>query len=229
MGKKFSGAILLAIFFSATAQQVSAGDDILIRGRVSVGYSSYALPDATSQYLAIGVGITYVTGNIFFDAFGSSSVDATHDWPSFEGEFQRTDTALTGGYLLGDGWSIFGGYKWGTSEFSRNVDASYKLTFEAYGIFGGVSKTIGLSRGTSISLSGALASMEGDLYNTSTLNDSGKTLGLSFSAAYKLSLSADSGIRIRGFYQNYSYSDFNSESDFDEEILGVEAGYHLDF
>lgn len=239
MNKNLLGAVFTASAFLPVGSPVFAEGDDLLRGRASVGFSSYALtitgagsttPDATSQYLAVGAGLTYATGNMYFDASGSISVDATHDWPGNEGDFQRTDTALTGGYLLDDGWSVFGGYKWGTSEFSKDTDPSYKLTFEAYGFFGGASRAIGLGNGASMSLSGALAYMKGDLYNNSTLNDSGNALGLSFTAAYNLPLGADSGIQVRGFYQNYSFSGFsNSNNNADEEILGIEAGYHLDF
>ena len=238
MKKYLLGAVLTTSVCLLSGPQAFAEGDDLLRGRASVGYSSYALtitgtgsttPDATSQYLAVGAGLTYATGNIYFDASGSTSVGATHDWPQFEGDFQRTDTALTGGYLLDEGWSVFGGYKWGTSEFSKDADPSYKLTFEAYGFFGGASKAISLGNGTSLSLTGALASMKGDLYNNSSLNDSGDALGLSFTAAYNLPLGTDSGIQVRGFYQNYSFSGFSAGNDANETILGIEAGYHLDF
>lgn len=238
MKKNLLGVVLTGCAFLLSGQQVCAEGDDLLRGRASVGLSSYALtlsgagsttPDATSQYLAAGAGLTYATGNLYFDASFSQSLGATHDWPGYEGDFERSDWALTGGYLLDNGWSAFGGYKSGKSEFFRDSSPGYSLTFEAYGLFGGASKAIGLKNGSSISLSGALAFMTGDLYDTGTLNDSGSAIGLSVSAAYNLPLSSDSGLRLRGFYQSYSFSDFSTQADANETILGAEAGYYLNF
>ena len=177
----------------------------------------------------MGAGLTYATGNIYFDAAISQSLAATHDWPDFEGNFERVDMALTAGYFLDNGWSVFGGYKSGKSEFFRDNNPGYSLTFEAYGLFGGASKVFNLGSGSSMSLSGALASMTADVYDTGTVNDSGSAVGLSFTAAYNLPISDDSGLRVRGFYQNYSFSGFNTVGDANETILGIEAGYHLDF
>lgn len=237
MKKNILGVVLAVCACLLLVQQVYAEGDSLLRARASVGYSSYAItlsgsgsPDATSQYLVAGGGVTYATGDMYFDASGSISLAATHDWPSHEGDFQRTDSTLTAGYLLDQGWSVFGGYKYGKSEILQDNLPAYKLTFEAYGFFGGASKSVGLENGTSMSFSGALAFMTGDIYEVSSgLNDSGSAVGLSFAAGYNKPLSTNSGIRLRGFYQSYSFSDFTTVKDVQEDILGVEAGYYLNF
>lgn len=156
-------------------------------------------------------------------------LDATHDWPGYEGDFERTDSALTAGYLLENGWSVFGGINTVNQNFSRTTSRGYSLTFEAYGFFGGASKSIGLENGASISFSGALAFMTGDVYDSDTLNDSGNAVGLSVSVAYNLPLSDNFGMQLRGFYKNYGFSDFTTVVDAEESILGVDAAFHLNF
>ncbi len=238
MKEKIVGGCLAVSACLLSGQQVYAEGDSLLRARASLGYSSYGLtlsgsgsttPDATSQYLAAGAGITYATGDLYFDASGSMSINATHDWPKFEGDFERTDSTLTAGYLLEQGWSVFGGYKYGKSELFQGNLPGYSLTFEAYGLFGGAGKSIGLNNGASMSFNGALAFMTGDVYDTKTLKDSGKATGLSFSAAYNRPLSHNSGIQLRGFYQSYSFSDFATVVDVNESILGVDAAFYMDF
>ncbi len=233
----FRTILTVSGFLFLGSQALAEGDDLL-RARASVGYSSYDLtmvgegstgPDATSLYLVAGVGVTYATGNMYVDGSFSQGLGATHDWPDFEGDFERSDMALTAGYLLDNGWSVFGGYKSGKSVFYRDNNPGYRLTFEAYGPFGGASKAIGLDNGSSISFSGALAFMTGDIYNTSTLNDSGDAMGLSFSASYNHPLSQTSGLRARSFYQYYGFTDFSAVGDVDESILGIEAAYYLNF
>lgn len=137
MNKNISGVVLTVGALLLSGSQVLAAGDDLLRARASLGFSSYGLslsgadstkPDATSQYLSLGAGFTYATGDLYFDAAYSQSLGATHDWPNFEGDFERSDWAVTGGYLLDNGWSAFGGYKSGKSEFFRDSDPSYKLT-----------------------------------------------------------------------------------------------------
>ena len=94
----------------------------------------------------------------------------------------------------------------------------------------GASKGIGLDNGASVSFSGALAFMTGDISNASTsLNDSGNAIGLSFSASYNHLLNPSSGVRARGFYQYYGFTDFSTVGDVDETILGAEATYYMNF
>ena len=238
MKKKIVGCIALGTFL-LSAQTVFADGENLFRIRASVGYTSYAIslsgsgistPSATSQYSAVGGGVTYATGNIYVDVTGSISLSATHDWPGgFEGDFKRTDSGLTVGYLLDQGWSAFGGYKYGKSDFFQANNPGYRLTFEAYGPFVGGSKLISLDKGASMSFNSAVAVMTGDVNDTGTINDSGSSIGLSFSATYNLPISDNSGFQLRGFYQKYSFDNFRTVVDADESILGVEVGFHLNF
>ena len=239
MNIKIITRLLLIVGSAFFGEQVLAEGDSLFRARAHAGLSSYALtltgagseePDATSNYLSAGVGLTYATGNIYIDFAYSQSINAEHDWPGFEGEFERTDTATTVGYLLNGGWSAFGGYKYGRSDFYRDSRPGYKLTFEAYGLFGGVSKSIILKNGSSVLLSGAVAFMTGDVYDNNTLDDSGSAIGTSFAAAYNLPIGNDSGLQLRGSYQYYSFTEFNSpQLDAVETIFSADAAYYLNF
>lgn len=219
-------------------QNAFAADDSLLRLRVTAGFSNYALtqtgkgstaPDATSQYLALGGGLTYAKGNFYFDAYGSMSIGAEHDWPTFEGDFNRTDTALTAGYLLQGGWSVYGGYKWGKSEFGRDSAPGYLLTFEAEGFFAGASKSIRQASGTTVSLSAAVAFMTGYIYDTASLDDEGSAIGTSFSATYNVPMAGGTGIQVKGFYQYYGFSDFRAAADTNETIIGAHAAYYMNF
>ena len=237
--QKILGSCLGVVIFLLTGQTVLAEGNNLFRTRASVGYASYDItlsgsglstPAATSQYRVVGGGLTYATGNLYVDATGSTSVNATHDWPGgFEGDFKRTDSVLTVGYLLDKGWSVFGGYKYGKSEFFQANYPGYRLTFDAYGPFGGSSKSIGLDNGASMSLSGAVAVMTGDVYDTGSIKDSGSSIGLSFSAAYNFPISDHTGLQLRGFYQKYRFNKFKTVVDANESILGIEAGLHWNF
>lgn len=71
--------------------------------------------------------------------------------------------------------------------------------------------------------------MTGDLSTTNNINDSGNAIGFSATAAYNLPLGSDAGIRLRGFYQSYSFTDFSTQPDALETILGAEASYYLNF
>lgn len=237
MKEKSLGGFLAAGIFLLSGQTVFAEGDSLFHTRASVGYTSYAIdlsgsgsstPAATSQYLAVGGGVTYATGNIYVNASGSTSVGATHDWPGgFEGDFTRVDSFLTVGYILDKSWSVFGGYKYGKSEFFQTTSPGYLLTFKAYGPFGGVNKSIGFANGSSLSFSGAVAVMTGDVYDTGSINDSGSSIGLSFSTAYNLPIGANYGLQFRGFYQKYNFDKFRTVVNANESILGADAGFYL--
>ena len=128
-----------------------------------------------------------------------------------------------------DGWSVFGGYKAGTSEFLFDAGPG-NLVFNTTGIFGGVSKAISLSGGNSIALSAALASMSANIYDTpATIDEKGTSIGLSFAGVYNIPLSDTSGVNVRGTFQNYQYRNFDSLVDISESIFGVEAGYYINF
>ncbi|MDH5407090.1 MAG: hypothetical protein OEZ33_07960 [Gammaproteobacteria bacterium] len=229
---------LVIVMFLNSGSYSFASDDNLLRGRATLGYSSYTLSftgsslptsDVNSTYMFFGAGATFATGKIYFDAAFNSSMNATHDWSGFNGDFERFDMAFTGGYLLSQGWSVFGGFKTGESIFYQDSLPGYRLTFEAFGPFVGGSKVIHLDQSSSVSLSAALAIMTGDIFDNFSLNDSGNTYGLSVSASYNLPLGDNQGLKARANYHSYSFSDFSTVVDVDESILSVEASYYMNF
>lgn len=237
MNKGFAhGLIAIGVYFLFALNGIAQADD-LYRARVLGGFSHYAFslsgggatsPDSTSLYFATGAGFTYATGKIYVDGSITQSIRASHDWPGYEGKFQRSDTVLTAGYLLDDGWSLFAGYKSGSSVMFQYNLPSYRLEFEANGPFIGCGKSSRLGNGVYFSYNAAIAFMGGD-YETAAVQDSGDAIGLSLSAGLKQPFGKDSGIRLRGFYHSYDFSGFNTTPDVNETILGADINYYMDF
>lgn len=217
---------------------IYADEDLFLRGQVSLGISSYQLtltgagsgsPNASSLYPYLGTSLILVSGKGFIVASYSTSLAASHDWPVFEGDFQRNDIAVTGGYLLEGGWSLFAGYKFGSSEFYQGNLPGYHLDFDSYGPFVGTSKVVQTEGGASLSYRAALALMTGYVHDTIALDDFGKAIGVSLALSYSQPFSNDTGIKLRAFHQSYSFSGFNTVADAAEIIFGVETSYYVNF
>lgn len=219
----------------------SAFASVLIRPRVAIGYAQYRvdLPDpsasggssvVTSNYTSVGGGLTLAENRMYLDIYGSTNLHATHNWPGgFAGDFKRYDSALTAGYLLAGGWSVFAGYKYGVSEFYQATYPAYRMTFKATGPFIGANKVFRLSGGYSASISAAVASMSGKAYDTGFNNDSGTSVGLSLAATYNIPTGKTTGFQVKGYYQSYKYSGFSTLVNPTESILSAEVNYHINF
>ena len=153
--------------------------EISKRPRAGLAYTDYDLEFtsgsgtiSSTSYLSIELGLTILSDNLFFDVAYSTSYNAEQNFTQTgqDDDFDRYDFALAAGYLLADHWSVFGGYKYGESQYANYADGvapNTTLTFETEGFFGGVSKVIPFGQ-NALSLSASLALLDGKLYDNDT-------------------------------------------------------------
>lgn len=233
--------------FSLTLLLVSASftsyADTLFRPRVSLGYTSYELAFtgsgnslADSTYLAGGFGATIAADNLYFDIAYTTSLGATYDNGGIDDDFERTDLNLTLGVVFEGGFTLFGGYKIGKSEYSDTVSTATLLTFEATGPYFGVGMSTSLPDG-SFSFNIALAFLKGELTDNDTFfvpyDAEADTIGFSMGAGYTHFLGNDSGIALKGALQFYSFVDWVDANatidDTDETVISVDISYFANF
>ncbi len=188
---------------------------------------------ADSNYLAVGGGVTVSNGSLYGDLNLSTSVAAELESADGDADFTRYDISFAMGYLLEGGFSVFGGYKIGTSEMSEfSNDASIPdIEFKADGFFIGASQGWNVDETTLLSFSLAAALMKGHYtWENETINkvkvESDSTVGVS--AGLSMSKLINDNLSLTGSfkYQSYTYSDFDGEfagSIFTEELAGLEV------
>jgi hypothetical protein len=224
--------------------------DISKRIRAGLAYTDYDLEYSSGSggsisavnYMSIQLGMSVINGPVFFDIAYSTSLNAEHSFTldGQDNDFDRYDFALAGGYLLGNHWSVFGGYKFGESEYSNYALAGAPdttLTFETEGFFGGVSKTFPMGE-NALTLNASVAFMDGKLFDNDTggtpLNADGDALGLSIGAGYSVPLKQNMGLEGRLSYQSYEFTDLTDPfwgelRDFNENILSIGATLFMNF
>lgn len=230
-----------------TVQAANVNAETLVRPRAAIGYASYELSPSDpsldsisdTSYMTLGAGATIAQDNMYFDVSFTTALDASHDFSSTgqDEDFFRNDLALTVGFVLDQGLSVFGGYKSGKTEYDNPATSatSTVLTFETSGIFGGASMSFPQGNDV-ISVNVALAFMEGELTDDDTVaipfDETADTLGLSFGAAYVKNISNDAGLIFKGAFQLYAFSDWTGNytlDDLDESIFSLEATYFMNF
>ena len=237
-------SIVFLVMSMSTTQSLLADTQFL--PYASIGWASYELElvfpsidestKAESTYIVGGLGVVIATGNWYFDANYSSSLNAeAEDDSTEEINFQRTDIRLTIGYFIQENISLFGGYTVGESEF-KAYGSGDVITFTASGPYGGIGFNLPHGDNT-FSLAAALAVLDSDIETSFLPAESGLTadgFGYSFSAGYNIPLKSDTGIIIKANYQKYDYDNWTSggidvDTKAPETLLVLNINYYIGF
>lgn len=236
-------SVLTATALIMTCQSVNA--ESLFRPRAALGFAAYDLSmDAgttnlsKSSYMTLGVGATLAMDQVYFDVAVTNSLSAEYDNDdtATTEDFSRQDIALTVGLALDGGFSVFGGYKTGSSEYTNLSLTSATTTFDTDGLFFGAGIALPVDN-NSLSFSGALALMNGTLEDNDTFftpfNEEADTVGISLSMAYTMNFSETNGLTLKGAVQSYGFTDWTGPNsplpDMTETIVSVEAAYFANF
>lgn len=216
------------------------------RPRVSLGMASYDIEinfndgssptAADSTYLKAGIGAAMITGRWYFDfGYGGSIYAEAEDDVGATFDFVRSDLTLTAGYVFPSNFTVFGGYKTGTSEFTGDPTCpGCEIKFEADGIYGGAGYNIPVD-GNVFSINAAVAVLNGELAlvepGLPTFTDESGTVGVSLGAGYKISMSNTSGFTLKAIAQSYRFKEFDSLQGLatDETIISLDFGYYTVF
>ena len=216
----------IGLLLGTIALSTSAfGEDIRVRPYASLGYQMYELTatqgnqefrPTESDYVSLGGGISVSNGPIYADINITTSLSAEWEEPGDSGDLERDDLSLAVGYQIEGGYSVFGGYKTGTTDMSQievNSNPIGTASFEADGVFfgGGYGQAIDDSLQFGVSL--AVAVLDGEWKfgdgTTNLVYDSDTTVGVSFGGSLTKLLSDN--LSLTGFvkFQSYSFSDGN--------------------
>jgi hypothetical protein len=232
------------IALTCISASISASAETIFRPRVSLGFSSYELAFTNSgsslssvSYLKGGIGATVATGQLYFDAGYSGSLGAKYDdGVVADQDFLRNDLTLTVGYVLPNNFTVFGGYKSGTTEYTDWLSVDTTTKFEASGPYFGAG--IGIPAGSGVlSFNGAIAILSADLTdndpNLIPFNASADSVGLSLGAGYSMSFGGTSGLAFKGSIQAYNYTGWTDPNyiidDTKETIVSFDVEYYYNF
>ncbi len=233
---------LLAL--SCITASVSVNAETVFRPRATLGFTAYELAftntaTALSQvvYLKGGFGATIASGQVYFDLGYSSSLGATYDDGIAIGEdFQRTDTTITLGYAVSSNFTLFGGYKSGTTEYNNLFSVDTVTVFEATGPYFGMGVALPSESGT-LSFNAAVAFLSATLTDNDPVfiqyDAEADAFGFSLGMAYSLPTSDSSGFALKGGFQSYNYVDWVDANyiidDTRELIFSVDADFYVNF
>ena len=138
----------IGLLLGTVALSTSAfGEDIRVRPYASLGYQMYELTGSNAQgtssptesdYFSLGGGVSVSNGPIYADINITTSLSAEWEEPGDSGDLERDDLSLALGYQIEGGYSVFGGYKTGTTDMSQiqvNSNPIGTASFEADGVF----------------------------------------------------------------------------------------------
>ena len=178
----------------------------------TLGYDANFSGDTVAGVL----GLAFIGKQFYLNLSGELPWKDAHDF-LYEAQtymdLTRKDYALTLGYNLPQGWSVFGGYKYGkttvdlTSYESVTTTGVTLATFDVKeeGLYLGASYAFQVSPGNSLSLSAAYAVMQGELVNhrdpaggggTGPANADGDVTGYSLSAKWIHEISPQTTLNI---------------------------------
>lgn len=250
----------IGLLLGTIALSTSAfGEDIRVRPYATMGYQMYELTatqgnqefrPTESDYVSLGGGISLSQGPIYGDINISTSLSAEWEEPGLSGDLERDDLSIAVGYQIEGGYSVFGGYKTGTTDMSQIIETDPQSTasFEADGVFIGAGYGQSINDTLHFGLNLAVALLDGvwEIQGAgNTLEyDSDTTVGVSFGGTVTKLLTDN--ISLTGFlkFQSYSFSDFDAKvngvavetlppelkyDDIDEDItsFGVTLSMHI--
>jgi len=207
----------------STAPLLASGDtSFTVVPKIAYSYKTVSF-DAGSKgfkplYQSLDLGITGAIGGFYASGSYDSSVkDSTIHDTTLNGsgkvedsilQFSRTDWAVTLGYGIGKGFSVFGGYRSGKTdiigfshyEYTAGDPVNGTFVFELKGPFLGVGQSFRFSKG-SLDLSAAYAIFVGELtsdrYNTTEhIVRSGDASGYSVAISWSGPLAENAGYAV---------------------------------
>jgi len=203
-------SIRLLLIVSALWAPLSQAQ-VFFSPKVSFESQDYETDFTSGSYVAPGGGITvYNSDGLFLDAeFFRNNGDS-----EVVGEVTREETTLTVGTTLGNGFSVFGGYKiarsLGANELT-SADLNIKeIEIDTEGVFLGLSKSTPISEAGSLSFAGAISPMDArisqevDQIGTELVTE-GSAVGISLSAAYNYSITKSWVSSVGYKFQKFSY------------------------
>lgn len=179
--------------------------------RVTLESQSYETQFSSSDYVAPGIGFTYVGANkVYFDfEFFRNNGDA-----DTKGEVTREETTLTLGQSLSNGLSAFVGYKIarsvGLNELTSTETEKRELEIDTDGGFLGLSKSFAVDPKSTFAFSAALSPMTSRV--SIEINNNGdetvfeeSAVGLSANVAYNRALTKALITSVGYKHQQFSY------------------------
>lgn len=191
----------------------------LLTGYRSLNYSAGGT-ELKGDVFSVGVGLTAIYGR-FYSSLSAERDIYAHS-KTADVDFNRSDTALSVGYGVGDNISLFIGYKQGLTKLNTTE-------LKAKGLFMGAGAGLPTRYGV-FSFSAAYANLGADYRDNKLYAYSGNARGTSLSAAWhgKFSESLTYGlslVRHEYYYQHFSTLPFSVN----ENILSFHASLQYHF
>ncbi len=187
--------------------------EVVFSPKISIESQSYETDFTSGDYVSAGGGFTvFNQDGWFLDAeFFRNNGDSR-----VVGEVTREETTLTVGKSLGNGLSVFGGYKIarsiGVDEITSTLINVKEIEIDTDGVFLGVSKGISVSESGSLSFAGAISPMSARITqeDNNTGDDivtTGSAVGMSLSGSYNHMLTKQWVSSLGYKFQKFSYGD----------------------
>lgn len=189
---------------------------------IGPGYPSVD-KEVKGSLMGLALGFTIANDNGWYfdiETFeGSGSHEGLTD--SGEDEFTRGEGAISLGKAIGEGFTVFGGFRSGNNRFHYEgnefqTGETAELQVQSAGLFVGLSKSLILSPGTSLALSAAVASMTAEFkdfdIDAQGIDATGDTLGYSLSMSFNKELMKKWNLSLGGRYQAFTYDEVKDGS-----------------
>ena len=184
---------------------------VMFSPKISIESQGYETDFTSGDYVSAGGGFTvFNQDGWFLDAeFFRNNGDSR-----VVGEVTREETTLTVGKSLGNGLSVFGGYKIarsiGVDELTSTLINVKEIEIDTDGVFLGVSKGVSVSDSGSLSFAGAISPMSARITqeDNNTGDDivtTGSAVGMSLSGSYNHMLTKQWVSSIGYKFQKFSY------------------------
>lgn len=131
--------------------------------------------------------------------------------------FVKRNTAFSVGRILDDGYTLFGGFRFGGSEFQfeNSGGQSSDLDNDTTGVFLGGAKNFSLDATSNVSVSAGIAALTAEFKSFDTgeaIDAKGDTIGYSLGAAWNKRIMNDWNLSVGGRYQSYKYDDVKDDN-----------------
>jgi hypothetical protein len=202
-----------------------AAEELQWRSELSAGYRSLNYSAGSTELkgdvFSTGAGLTAIYGRFYSSLSAERDIYARSKTPNID-KFNRSDTALSVGYGVGDNISLFVGYKQGVTQLNTTE-------LQAKGLFMGAGAGLPTRYGV-FSFSAAYADLGADYRDDKFHAYSGNARGTSLNAAFHGNLTKSlsyglSLVRHEYYYQHFSTLPFN----INENILSIHANLQYHF
>jgi len=246
----FAASLVAVTMLPAFSTSLFAAD-FSIQPRASIGYQNYEFVlenvndlDVEADYVYGGLGVTGQIGKFFVDLYGQTNLTDAEFSEDFteevdrDADIDRVELNLTTGYAFNSFVTVFGGLKYAKNEIDQEFNSEIEVIDdllsndfvnfenEYFGPFAGLALSIPIANVGSVSISGALAYLDGEstldavILNEVVADDDsidGSAIGFNVGGSWSGNLAPLSPALSRiGYSVGVDYSSYDFEDDGDD-------------